>query len=90
MASGRSLRESIKDLENPASSGAFNDSDDEFTFAKIEDDKGEEDRLEDVSSFSNLRKKTAFYYDDETFQDKKYVGSKVLRKKIDTWSDDGK
>ncbi|XP_066930083.1 protein AATF-like [Clytia hemisphaerica] len=85
MATKKSLRDSLKELENPASAINFEDSDDELTAAKITELTDEDTDLADVKSFGNLRKKA--FQNDEV--EPKYSGNKISRKNIEQWSDDG-
>ena len=82
-----SLRDSLKELENPASSVNFEDSEDEFTFARIETEAEEKnEEKEELKNFGNLRKKAALQ--EQNFE-KKYSGNKTSRKKIEEWSEEG-
>ena len=88
MTSKKTLRDSIKELEDPGLSVKFGDSDDDLTFAKIADageEEGEEDQQLSVKEFGNLRKK-ALTEDSEDWE-KKYSGSKVSRKNLQKWDE---
>ena len=91
MTSKKTLRDSIKELEDPGLSVNFADSEDELTFAKVAEGGDEEEEEIDLQvggkEFGNLRKK-AFVEEDEDWG-KKYSGNKISRKNLKKWDESG-
>lgn len=89
----KSLRDSIKELEDPGLSVNFADSDDDLTFAKVADGGVEEEEQEvdqeadnGKNKFRNLRRKNLVEEDEEW--GKKYSGNKISRKNLKKWESD--
>lgn len=88
----KTLRDSIKELEDPGLSVNFADSDDDLTFAKVAEGGEEEeegDHQSNVKEFGNLRKKASLITEDSGDWGKKYSGSKISRKNLKKWDESG-
>ena len=83
-----SLRETLKELENPACSVSFadpEDDDDTYTTARVLSwSSSQTEGDTDAPHFGNLRRKTA---NSDLINCPKYSGSKISRKQLADWNE---